>query len=417
MRPVSSDVDASFVKPRRVVRSQSSGRFSLALVICLLFVSNFAVSANLWSQDASTPVKNSSDPSAIPEFSKLRTPESPAFLILGLAPSVIERPSSPDAVAVSALAAFTNGTHAVIPSNYAIDVAPYWLVSHPSLSFTEYRKPGFASIYRLLGFSVATSDSAFKTAGATPHDTSVSRIGAGMRTVLYNAARPDTKCVGVLLALDEKASKELSRRQSLPNGRAVVLTDAQQKVIVDSIFASDTTHAPCIRNGPINTGFLVSGAAGTAFRFPAAAADKGTLSAYAFWLTPAYVTTSMSHILLLRWARSDGASRLSAHSVDLGFREVGAWSSYAVSGEFVARHYRDTTTSRQYRADLGFSVKTGDSQWLNVTFGKDFESGRAGSLIAIANLKWKFGKDPGIAALTAADIENAKSQAVANQPK
>ena len=71
----------------------------------------------------------------------LRTPTSPAFTLLGIAPTDIERPTTPRAFAVSLLSALRDGDGSLLPRDFALEVAPYWLVQRPTLSFTAYSNP------------------------------------------------------------------------------------------------------------------------------------------------------------------------------------------------------------------------------------------------------------------------------------
>src|SRR5215831_1880299 len=60
-------------------------------------------------------------------------PDVPAFTILGVSPTQIERPTNPTALAVSLLSSTSSDTN-FIPNNYALQVAPYWL-GRPGVSF------------------------------------------------------------------------------------------------------------------------------------------------------------------------------------------------------------------------------------------------------------------------------------------
>src|SRR5829696_3920328 len=82
----------------------------------------------------------------IPEFHKLRTPTSPAFVILGITPAEVERPTAPAAFAASFFQRVEEATKG-FPNSYALELAPYWLRSHPGLTFTEYQKPTLRSFY------------------------------------------------------------------------------------------------------------------------------------------------------------------------------------------------------------------------------------------------------------------------------
>src|SRR2546428_11903804 len=71
---------------------------------------------------------------------ELRTPTSPAFVLLDLTPSAVERPTTPKALAASLLAA--TGDLQFLPRNYAIDVAPYWRAPPPTPTLQQVPNPG-----------------------------------------------------------------------------------------------------------------------------------------------------------------------------------------------------------------------------------------------------------------------------------
>ena len=88
----------------------------------------------------------------------LRTPTSPAFVLLGVEPTSIERPTTPKALAINVLSAAGDGDD-LIPRNYALEVAPYWLIDHPDLEFEDFYDPTpWQGIKQSLSISLATKD-------------------------------------------------------------------------------------------------------------------------------------------------------------------------------------------------------------------------------------------------------------------
>src|SRR5215210_5367154 len=83
----------------------------------------------------------------------LSAPQSPAFILLGVAPTSVERPDTPKALGLNFLDKVATGNG--FPRNYALQVAPYWLASHPNLQFGEYQNPNVKqSILQTLLISV-----------------------------------------------------------------------------------------------------------------------------------------------------------------------------------------------------------------------------------------------------------------------
>jgi hypothetical protein len=105
----------------------------------------------------------------------LQTPPSPAFTLLGVSPTTIDRPTTPQGIAFNLLAAAVK-SDSLIPSDYALEVAPYWLKNRPNLSYNTYFAPKTTqSIAQTLSFSFVTSKPANTPTGTTD-------IGFGART-------------------------------------------------------------------------------------------------------------------------------------------------------------------------------------------------------------------------------------------
>ena len=84
----------------------------------------------------------------------LKAPAAPAFVVLGVSPSKIERPQAVRPLILSALSAVSSEG---FPRNYAVEFAPYWLGT-PQLSFNDYYSSTVAqAIPRHLSVSVATT--------------------------------------------------------------------------------------------------------------------------------------------------------------------------------------------------------------------------------------------------------------------
>src|SRR5882724_2241992 len=66
----------------------------------------------------------------------LKTPTTPAFVLIGTSPTVVERPTTPQDVALTVYNAVR--TAGGLPRDFALEVAPYWLFSHPKLTYADY---------------------------------------------------------------------------------------------------------------------------------------------------------------------------------------------------------------------------------------------------------------------------------------
>lgn len=117
----------------------------------------------------------------------LKTPNSPGFQILDVAPSSIERPTNPKAFAATLMSLTSNGT--AIPKNFALEFSPFWTFKSDSVSsvhkYLNIRKDNnsnaFSGIFRKMSVSLAStfSDS---TSGSLLKNTNY--IAFGVRTNL-----------------------------------------------------------------------------------------------------------------------------------------------------------------------------------------------------------------------------------------
>ena len=123
---------------------------------------------------------------------ELKSPPAPALLVLGLAPTKIDRPQSVRAIVASIVAASKDTG---FPRNYSVEISPYWLGT-PTLSFDEYYRNNARNLYRHLSVSVAM----------TPLDetgTPGTAIGIGART-LPLAGRPHPRLAELRIDLTKK---------------------------------------------------------------------------------------------------------------------------------------------------------------------------------------------------------------------
>ena len=93
----------------------------------------------------------------VPDVASLKTPESPAFMALGIAPSEIQRPTTPTGLAASLANGFVAGGSLPLLQNFALEFSPFWLFPHRRLSYEQVLDQPGRAIVRNLSFSFATS--------------------------------------------------------------------------------------------------------------------------------------------------------------------------------------------------------------------------------------------------------------------
>jgi hypothetical protein len=343
---------------------------------------------------------------AIPDFNKLRTPVSPAFVVLGVSVASIARPTTPAALASSLLSDFSSG---VLPRSYAAEAAPYWWSDHPGLTLSEYERGGAASLYRDLTLSLAITDSVPRSSGGSVAAPGQRRLGFGARTTLVSGAALDTRCVqpidqvagalsvavgGVVARWIGLHPDSAGNAPALERVRAAAFDSARKHLPPPQAAAvSDSAISACSQALSARRGLVVDLAGGVGLVAPDARAQSARPGSAGLWLTPAWLGRNASLVGVVRGLWQDLQLDTSSFAVDVGARGVYAWDRYAVSAETVYRNQgRTGSRTGLLRVAVEVDAEVAGQSWLDLTFGKDFDAARPGSLLAIANLQWNLDK-------------------------
>ncbi len=122
----------------------------------------------------------------VPDVASLKTPESPAFMALGVVPSEIQRPSTPSGLKASLANGIARGKNLDLMQSFAMEVSPFWLIPHRSLTYDDLVDERWHSFYRNLSLSFATSPDEVDVMAADGTEAKLERgRGAvGVRTTL-----------------------------------------------------------------------------------------------------------------------------------------------------------------------------------------------------------------------------------------
>jgi hypothetical protein len=332
--------------------------------------------------------------SSIPEFEKLRPSDSPAFSMLGVAPTEVQKPSSLREVAVS-LSKFVDASgDLLVPDNLAVEIAPYQLVADRPVADGKESGVRGASLYRNLGISIgARSVPALVDAGAEDEVTD-KELAVGVRTLLEGEAL-DPTCLELGERLQMAA--QLSALHPTPEELALPREQALAR-LRERKAASAATIAPLLEGCEKAQGartWSVEAAVAMRWFFPEGVSDEGRIRGAAGWVTGAYSWKGVDAVGFLRYGGDKPASDWT-HNVDLGLQVVIARDRYAASLEGIARKaWRpagDDGDEGQYRVAIAADYKIGEGKWLTFSFGKDFAEDDAGSLFSLANLTYAFGE-------------------------
>jgi hypothetical protein len=361
----------------------------------------------------------------LPPPEDLRPPASPAFVLLGVAPNAVDRPTTPGALAMTILQR-TNDLSA-LPHDFAIEVSPYWLVPQRHLTWrADTMRSLTQSFQRTMTLSLATANVG---TAARP----VTAIGIGARASLASGviskavqdslrkleeglAHLSTMTAQFIKAPQDQRSARLSaQRDSVTADSATeakkATTDSEkaaiaaransaQETILAAWLESNTKAAatdlvraladPAYQKaeGELDkrfnnlvmdrTGFFLDVAGGVTWQAPRDQVDSAMIGAVGVWATAGYDLGPVSWFAVARVLSSpDSANRL-----DLGGRINYESPSLNLAGEYVRRTTSGGVVPAQYRLAGTAEVRLAPGIAVTATLGRDFNISLPGSLLA-----------------------------------
>ncbi len=323
----------------------------------------------------------------------LTAPTSPAFVLLDTTPASVARPETPKAFTVNLLNSLTSSNG--LPRNYALEVAPYWMASHPSLTYDQYQRPGvWHSLAQTFSMSVATVPIE-ATDTTAPSGT---RLGLGVRTSLVNGS-PNPGLAALVEELqridDEILDTVNAGREVDPDLRA------RARQAAAAVQAADAERI----------GFFVTVAAGQAWAVPNDDLTQQRVERRAFWVTPSYRFRACT-------ATGSCESMLDVIAVVRGLQDADHGWAWDYGGRLVWRPTRvfhvsveslaRSEASRQPVGGLtgGSSRTAGILEYrirqdlvLYASFGRDFRNdASADPLVSMLGLNVGFGQKPTVRA-------------------
>ncbi|HZR80087.1 MAG TPA: hypothetical protein VFD92_03235 [Candidatus Binatia bacterium] len=383
----------------------------------------------------------------------LRTPYSPAFVLLGIEPATVERPTNPKALALSAFGAIQNG------GNFALEVAPYWLFRHPTLTYEDYYGANtFEVMLQTLSISVATSLNMDTKPSDMSETDSSNATGAGVGARLsVLRGKPDQSDVDTLFAASDKAAERavaLGKAQLKLNklnaaieqkqGELKNETDpaAANKLLLQiNALMADRTGAEKEMSGirddidkiakesrPVrervatawHRGFTLDVAGGASGIFPSGKSQSGQFQRAGVWFEPGYraddvfdapkhesggVRLNLEVVGIARYLLDHETDKNDL--VDLGGRLTAEFpravfnSRLALSFEGVKRIVASGPEQSSERLagiieyELPEFLQMGNAKYLTATFGQDFDDQTGDNrTIVLFGVNFGFGQDP-----------------------
>jgi hypothetical protein len=355
----------------------------------------------------------------------LRTPLAPAFALLDVTPTSVDRPQNSRALTLNLFSAFRESEG--LPRNYALDVTPFWLRSHPTLTFDDYyTATPLQTIARTFSVSVATTSSE----AADPALPAVTSLGLGVRTLVrqgrahpsLQAARDDLMDVSFKQAeLDDAIVKlEFEHDAAVTAGRTdearklkEAVADAQRTTQAQRDELSAQARAIALRIQELDkdrVGVMVSVAAAHVIDFPGERFQDAEAARWGLWITPAYrmlvcgldaandCEATLDAIAVVRFL-ADRRGTADDSTWDIGGRVL--WQptkGFALSAELVRRGGLDATGGEGSTRSVGvLEYRLRDDLVLFGSFGKNFDGEPRGrTLVSLLGLNVGFGRKPTI---------------------
>ncbi len=329
---------------------------------------------------------------------ELRAPISPAFTLLGVSPTTVERPNTPRDLAIAILSAVER-SEGDFPQDLAIEFAPYWMARKRELEWDENyseRQVG-QRIWQTLSISLATTE-------IPSDDVDGTALGVGLRCLLIEGGKGSE----IRDVEDELQKKIDSRSPDLlkPGSRTAELSE-EQKEIQRKEVALEKLAVKIRDKNKQRVGWVVECATALTADFPEDDTGEREIRRVGAWLTPSYQFESGEKFLsvpqeitgdfnLLTVGRYiwDDTNDDSKSLFDIGGRVI--WTSsnmpLSISAECVYRFVEGGNDTEQFSAVLEY--KLNDDFSLVASYGKNFDNDFEGDddLIAILGIKFGWGK-------------------------
>ena len=349
---------------------------------------------------------------SLPAFNSLRTPASPAFVLLGVEPTSVERPNTPSELGVSIVSSTNQLTS--LPRDFALEASPFWLAAHPTLTWREDTTRSIAqSILRTATITVATAQ---RGGGATP----VTGLAVGGRMSLVSgrlSAESRTKLgqleaelgllaktlATIMQGLRQQADSEL-RAAVRAGGDTATLGAAarrhEQAIALALKTAEGDPHYAAARQqidddfqafAVQREGFSIELAGGVVWDARSQAIDSVKFRGWGLWATPSYQGATWSIVGVGRYLAVDTTGGF--NMLDFGARLIHTSRLLALSAEYVDRHFvGGGAPPHQYRLVGVIEYQVQKGIWVSGTFGRSYDTKTPGSLVAELGLSFDFNR-------------------------
>jgi hypothetical protein len=341
-------------------------------------------------------------------------PNSPAFTLMDVTPSVIERPKSTKAFGLGILnsAISSNG----IPQNYAIEVTPFWLVKSPKMNALKFwglnRTNDAQNKNNIFGNVRQTSVSfTWLNTPASTKDTSQKSkqlVAWGLKVPLIQVRKKTdldqlwNNYIDVLISLKDKQKVLDSLFQKLVDG------DTLGYKKDTAAFWKGRKNAPAagqkIQNllgqKPL---FAVDFAIAQSITFDNSSFSSNRLGRFGSWLTACYANPlnkddspnylniyATSRYLLDNSVMNKDKKFVQQSLFDLGAKVEFEFNNFSFSLEYLNRNNLTDSSLNTERTSGLISYKINENVAISGTIGKNF--GKENNLISFLGINWGLSK-------------------------
>lgn len=338
------------------------------------------------------------------ELERLKTPTSPAFVILNISPTDVERPTTPRAFALGLVSAAQESDD-FVPDNYAAEFAPYWLGPQRKLTFEQYYgRSMLQAVQQTFSLSFATNT-------VVQNEDSLPAVAVGFRVAPF-VGRASRRLDSLVEHLDHIQDSLLNVRMELRDARtaddtATVLK--KERAFSDSNRVLTAGIRAEMNDDDGRVGFRMQIAGGLAAYYPGNQFSAGKIGRTGLWGTAAYRLEhpGVDLIALARFLSNDEGTEQEA--LDFGGRAVLLFEPFAASFEWVSRSVSGGDEGEGPDGRPGFAsgsrgvgmleYRVTNDLFLSFSFGQDYpRAGEDGQpLVAILGGQMNLGARPLIA--------------------
>ena len=353
------------------------------------------------------------------KLKELEVPNSPAFTIADITPSLIETPSTPKKFVLGIAQSFQQSGN-TFPQNYSAEFTPYWWLNNAhrsvySLLGLKSNLPGQPNVTRedpFSGLKFTSFSIAFLNKDLIPDTSGLTQklFSAGVRTTIikihpqkYYTSLSDKIAEWHETALRELMNSpiqaQLTREDDTAKRRKIIqqylLTPSSTREIVEDI--NDIILQKPIFCWDVAAAYMVYGVGDTSWRTGRSGIwtnvssylplDLGTENN----VNKNYLNLNFSvRFLSDNYFKNNKGNLIKANVIDVGGKLAFEFDAFTIGYEYLKRSGKGVSTGQKRSVGV-INYKLSDNIYINGAFGQNFNL--PDKLIALFGIKWGLGKE------------------------